>query len=143
MNNNAMATCKLAEGIRGFSADIVKLEKIVRERLGIEPVPSPVPAIPPKPTIAKATGGVTTTPANEGGGRADTEFDQLAGMTTIVAGSGEIEAIRQYNPTDATTNPSLIYAAAQMLEYANLVDDAVSHAAAAKGEEVLSIGRCR
>lgn len=57
-----------------------------------------------------------------------------AGMTTIVADSGEIEAIRKYKPTDATTNPSLIYAAAQMPEYQSFVDDAVQHAVGLEGE---------
>ncbi|CAN0507632.1 unnamed protein product, partial [Ectocarpus sp. 12 AP-2014] len=61
------------------------------------------------------------------------EFDQLAEVTTIVADSGEIEAIREYKPTDATTNPSLIYAAAQMPAYEGFVDDAVKHALGLQG----------
>lgn len=36
-------------------------------------------------------------------------------------------AIAKYKPTDATTNPSLLYAAAQMPEYGHLVDDAIAH----------------
>ena len=38
------------------------------------------------------------------------QLDTLKGMTTIVADTGDIEAIRKYQPQDATTNPSLILA---------------------------------
>ena len=44
-------------------------------------------------------------------------LDQLKSMTTVVSDSGDINAIKQYKPTDSTTNPSLIAAAAQMPEY--------------------------
>ena len=54
-------------------------------------------------------------------------LDQLKKMTTVVADTGDINAIKLYAPTDATTNPSLIYAAAQMPEYRHLVDDAVAY----------------
>ena len=56
------------------------------------------------------------------------EFEGLSKLTTIVADTGDIEAIKKYEPTDATTNPSLIYKAAIMPEYASLVDDAVAYA---------------
>ncbi|MCA9678585.1 MAG: transaldolase, partial [Myxococcales bacterium] len=49
---------------------------------------------------------------------------QLRQMTIVVADTGDIEAIEQYKPRDATTNPSLITAAAQMPQYAELIDDA-------------------
>ena len=49
-------------------------------------------------------------------------LDQLAQMTTIVADTGDINAIRKFKPRDATTNPSLIMAAAQSPEYAPLID---------------------
>lgn len=52
-------------------------------------------------------------------------LETLKTMTTVVADTGDIQAIKQYTPTDATTNPSLIYAAAQMPEYQYLVDDAL------------------
>ncbi|GAM63910.1 transaldolase [Vibrio ishigakensis] len=42
---------------------------------------------------------------------------QLSELTTIVADTGEIEAIKKYQPQDATTNPSLILKAAQLDEY--------------------------
>ncbi|PCJ16770.1 MAG: transaldolase [Candidatus Cloacimonadota bacterium] len=54
------------------------------------------------------------------------KLDQLKKMTTIVADTGDIQSIQQYKPTDATTNPSLIYQAAQMDEYQNLVDSAIA-----------------
>jgi len=57
-----------------------------------------------------------------------TALDQLKEFTVIVADTGEISAIKQYSPQDATTNPSLILKAAQMLEYAHLVDSAVAYA---------------
>lgn len=144
MCGDAMATSKLAEGIRGFSADIVKLEATVRERLGVIPAPSPVVAAtasssssssPTNGSIATATNGSATNGSGSGSsvGQQTTEFDQLAGMTTIVADSGEIEAIRKFKPTDATTNPSLIYAAAKMPEYSALVDNAVEHGLALEG----------
>ena len=49
-------------------------------------------------------------------------LDQLATMTVVVADTGEIDAIRQFTPRDATTNPSLILAAAQIPAYNELID---------------------
>ncbi len=54
-------------------------------------------------------------------------LESLKTMTTVVADTGDIQAIKQYTPTDATTNPSLIYAASQMEEYGYLVDDALEY----------------
>lgn len=56
-----------------------------------------------------------------------TALDQLKAMTTIVADTGEVGAIKAYTPTDATTNPSLIFKAAQMEEYKPLVEDAIAY----------------
>ncbi len=56
------------------------------------------------------------------------KLDELKQYTVIVADTGDIEAIRQHMPQDATTNPSLLYKAAQMPEYAHLVKDAVDWA---------------
>lgn len=52
-------------------------------------------------------------------------LDQLKKWTTIVADTGEFEEIQQYHPTDATTNPSLILAAATKPEYASLIEEAI------------------
>ncbi len=52
---------------------------------------------------------------------------QLKKMTTVVADTGDFDSISKYLPTDATTNPSLVYAAAQLPRYHNLVDEAVAY----------------
>ncbi len=61
------------------------------------------------------------------------KLDQLKSMTIVVADTGDIEAIRQFKPTDCTTNPSLILKAAQMPAYAHLVDEAVAWAKTQSG----------
>jgi len=50
-------------------------------------------------------------------------LEQLSEMTVVVADTGDIEAIETFKPRDATTNPSLITAAAQMPQYQGIVDD--------------------
>jgi transaldolase len=55
-------------------------------------------------------------------------LDQLKTFTTVVSDTGDINAIKQYKPTDATTNPSLIATAAQMPEYQQIVDDCLKTA---------------
>ena len=73
-------------------------------------------------------------------------LDQLKKYTTVVADTGDIKCmyftviliayltvkwlpvIAQYKPTDATTNPSLLYAAAQQPEYNDLVEEAIKFA---------------
>jgi transaldolase len=52
-------------------------------------------------------------------------LDQLSEMTVVVADTGDIQSIRKFKPRDATTNPSLITAAAQMPEYLPIVDEAL------------------
>ena len=47
-------------------------------------------------------------------------LDQLRKMTIVVADTGDFESIAQYQPRDATTNPSLLYKAAQMPQYRKL-----------------------
>ncbi len=46
-------------------------------------------------------------------------------MTIVVADTGELNAIKKYKPTDATTNPTLIFKATQMPEYQEFVDEAI------------------
>jgi transaldolase len=53
-------------------------------------------------------------------------LDQLREMTTVVADTGDIGAIRTHQPTDATTNPSLLYKASQQSEFSGLVDEAIA-----------------
>jgi len=52
-------------------------------------------------------------------------LDQLRKMTVVVADTGDINAIKKHQPRDATTNPSLLYKAAQDPAYADLVNDAI------------------
>ena len=54
------------------------------------------------------------------------KLTQLKEMTTVVADTGDFDAIAQYSPEDATTNPSLLLKAAQMPAYRGLVDSIVS-----------------
>ena len=62
-------------------------------------------------------------------------LDQLAAMTVVVADTGDLEAIRQFTPRDATTNPSLILAAAQIPAYQDLIDRSLRESRAAIGSE--------
>lgn len=50
-------------------------------------------------------------------------LEQLREMTIVVSDTGDIQAIEQFTPRDATTNPSLIAAAAQMPQYQEIVDE--------------------
>ena len=56
------------------------------------------------------------------------KLTQLRALTTVVADTGDIEAIRKYQPQDATTNPSLILKAAQLPDYQPLLAQAVAWA---------------
>ncbi len=62
-------------------------------------------------------------------------LDQLATMTVVVADTGEIDAIRQFTPRDATTNPSLILAAAQIPAYNELIDRSLRESRQLIGDE--------
>ncbi len=55
-------------------------------------------------------------------------LEQLRTMTVVVADTGDIQAIEKFKPQDATTNPSLITAAAQMPEYQEIVDQTLLQA---------------
>jgi transaldolase len=63
-----------------------------------------------------------------------TQLDQLKQFTTVVADTGDIDSIQAYQPEDATTNPSLIFAAAQMPQYKALVDEAIAYGKTANAE---------
>ena len=58
---------------------------------------------------------------------------QLKQYTQVVADTGDFESMKQYQPVDATTNPSLIFAAAKKPEYAHLVDQAIEFGKKAGG----------
>ena len=70
-------------------------------------------------------------------------LDQLTTMTVAVCDTGDLNSITKFKPRDATTNPSLITAAAQMPEYSELVDEALRWADAAPGgtDEKAILGR--
>lgn len=55
-------------------------------------------------------------------------LDQLKKLTIVVADTGDFTAMAKFKPTDATTNPSLILAAANMESYQGLIDDAINYA---------------
>ena len=55
-------------------------------------------------------------------------LEQLKSMTTIVADTGDVEAIKTLKPVDATTNPSLLLKASTIPQYAPLIDDAIAYA---------------
>ncbi|MFC0323064.1 transaldolase [Gallibacterium melopsittaci] len=56
------------------------------------------------------------------------QLDVLRKLTVVVADTGDIEAIKNYQPEDATTNPSLVLSASQLPQYASLIDEAVAYA---------------
>ena len=68
-------------------------------------------------------------------------LEQLNTMTVAVCDTGDLNSIKKFTPRDATTNPSLITAAAQMPEYADVVDGALIWAGTkAGGDEAIIIG---
>ena len=64
-----------------------------------------------------------------------TLLEQLKTMTTIVADTGDVEAIKAVKPYDATTNPSLVLKASQLPQYAPLIDAAIAYAKAQGGSK--------
>ena len=71
-------------------------------------------------------------------------LEQLRKMTVVVADTGDIQAIESFTPRDATTNPSLITAAAQMPQYQVIVDETLQQArqdsgATASATQVVSL----
>jgi transaldolase len=61
-------------------------------------------------------------------------LESLKRYTTVVADTGDFEAIAEYQPQDATTNPSLLLQAAQKPQYEHLVDDALHFAMHSPGD---------
>src|ERR1700744_673896 len=55
-----------------------------------------------------------------------TQLDQLKKFTKVVADTGDFESIKDFKPQDATTNPSLIYAATQKKEYGHILDKVIA-----------------
>ena len=98
----------------------------------------------------------TTIAAPEAGTRLN-QLEQLKKFTKVVADTGDFETIRDFKPQDATTNPSLIFAAAQKEEYGHLleavlrdrknsgltgaaqIEDTIDHLLVSFGTEILQI----
>lgn len=64
-----------------------------------------------------------------------TQLDSLRSMTVVVADTGDIDAIKKYQPQDATTNPSLILSASVLPQYAPLIDEAIAYAKAQSADK--------
>ncbi len=69
------------------------------------------------------------------------QLEQLKQYTTVVADTGDFESIKAFAPQDATTNPSLIFSAVKMDQYAPLLDQAIADAKAkgASGDCLLPV----
>lgn len=63
------------------------------------------------------------------------KLDELKRITTVVADSGDFEAVRRFEPQDATTNPSLILKAAAIPYYQQLINEAIAYANAQGGSQ--------
>lgn len=66
-------------------------------------------------------------------------LEQLKAMTTIVADTGDVEAIKSVKPVDATTNPSLLLKASTLPQYAHLIDESIAYAKAQGGSKEVQI----
>ena len=64
-----------------------------------------------------------------------TQLDLLRSMTVVVADTGDIDAIKKYQPQDATTNPSLILSASALPQYVPLIDEAITYAKAQSADK--------
>ena len=64
-----------------------------------------------------------------------TQLDSLRSMTVVVADTGDIDAIKKYQPQDATTNPSLILSASALPQYTPLIDEAITYAKAQSADK--------
>jgi transaldolase len=62
--------------------------------------------------------------------------ESLKRRTTVVAATGDLDAIAEHRPQDATTNPSLLLHAAELPRYQDLVDDALNFALRAGRDRV-------
>ena len=55
------------------------------------------------------------------------QLEQLKKFTKVVADTADFESIKDFKPQDATTNPSLVYAATQKQQYGHLLDEVLKH----------------
>jgi len=66
-------------------------------------------------------------------------LEQLKTFTKVVADTGDFDSMMVYKPIDATTNPSLIYAAAQNARYSELIQDAITYAKSMSGDKAVQL----
>jgi transaldolase len=67
------------------------------------------------------------------------QLESLRAITTVVADTGDIEAIKKYTPVDATTNPSLLLKAASLPQYSELITQSISYAKSQGGDEAAQL----
>lgn len=68
-------------------------------------------------------------------------LEQLKKHTKVVADTGDFASIEAYKPIDATTNPSLIFAASQNPKYSALVDDAIAYAKSESNDKAVQLSK--
>src|SRR5438067_11525398 len=68
----------------------------------------------------------TATAEQEKTGTKLSQLEQLKKFTVVVADTGDFQSIKEFKPRDATTNPSLIYAATQKEQYFHLLDEVLA-----------------
>ncbi len=68
-------------------------------------------------------------------------LEQLKNYTQVVADTGDFQSIEAYKPVDATTNPSLIYAASQDAKYKHLIDDAIEFARKSSQDKAVQLSK--
>ncbi len=69
------------------------------------------------------------------------QLEQLKSFTQVVADTGDFESIEAYRPTDATTNPSLIFAASQEEKYQHLMEEAIDFARQSSSDPSVQLAR--
>ncbi len=67
------------------------------------------------------------------------QLEQLKTMTTVVADTGDFNAIADYSPEDATTNPSLLLKATALKDYQPIIVEAINHAKSVTGDTQLQV----
>ena len=67
-------------------------------------------------------------------------LEQLKTYTKVVADTGDFDSMKAYKPTDATTNPSLIYAASMDPKHRQLIENAIQYAKSASPDKAVQLG---
>ena len=83
----------------------------------------------------------TATAEDTKAGAKISQLEQLKKFTVVVADTGDFESIKEFKPRDATTNPSLIYAATQKEQYFHLLDEVLAGLNATETDRTLELVR--